>query len=133
MSTRQSASPLFFHYNFYLAEMFAMDDKEFVCSLKCRYRFETIIVNATTQITVTHVFTIIITDIPKLSQHNKVLRKASKTTISQEDINELLEPPSVFEKLCRGPLKVSKYRIIYDNIFQIGYIQFLSLISLSFH
>jgi hypothetical protein len=53
-------------------------------------------------------FAIIFTDFKKLSEHNKVLRKANKTIISQEDINEMLEAPNDFERLCRGPLKVSK-------------------------
>lgn len=46
------------------------------------------------------------TDFQRFQAHNQVIKEATRTSISQDDINSFFAPPNKFMKLCRGPVKV---------------------------
>lgn len=49
--------------------------------------------------------TLAYTDFQRFQAHNLVIKEATRSSISQDDINSFFAPPNTFMKLCRGPAK----------------------------
>ncbi|XP_061164995.1 prolyl 4-hydroxylase subunit alpha-2-like [Saccostrea echinata] len=99
---------MYYHQMMLLLELYNTAEKETARSRLRSKISKTYFEILTKKISMLIVPTIAYTDFPRHRHHFQILRKAAKTNVTKDDVNDLLVPTTDFQKLCRGSLKTKK-------------------------